>query len=277
MKTRGFTLIELLVVIAIIAILAAILFPVFAQAREAARTSSSLSNVKQLSTGMLMYNQDYDEKFPCWNWTFFCNGGNNNAPRDSSAFWTMAIYPYVKNKAVYKCPDDQLEWDDLWATCSDDNGKNDFFGPNNQTTGAHCDDNCNSNSVSYGFCEYLTSMTKLSGLPAPAHQLLFADSVTQMVSVAPLGWWGSTANSIVARAAFANDNYTLFTEGDWSEKMTAADFLAKYSASQLDAVTRHHGGGNIAFADGHAKYYRWQSMTFCNLVSDPNCPAGQQQ
>src|SRR5499427_72348 len=58
---RGFTLIELLVVIAIIAILAAILFPVFAQAREAARKTSCLSNVKQLSLGILMYSQDYDE------------------------------------------------------------------------------------------------------------------------------------------------------------------------------------------------------------------------
>jgi prepilin-type N-terminal cleavage/methylation domain-containing protein len=80
MRRRGFTLIELLVVIAIIAILAAILFPVFAQAREAARASSCLSNVKQLSLGMMMYVQDYDERFPNWNWTFNCYGGNNGLP-----------------------------------------------------------------------------------------------------------------------------------------------------------------------------------------------------
>src|ERR1051326_8790913 len=61
---RGFTLIELLVVIAIIAILAAILFPVFAQARETARMASCLSNLKQIGNGIMMYNQDYDEKFP---------------------------------------------------------------------------------------------------------------------------------------------------------------------------------------------------------------------
>ena len=63
-RKRGFTLIELLVVIAIIAILAAILFPVFARAREKARQSSCLSNVKQIGLGMMMYVQDYDERFP---------------------------------------------------------------------------------------------------------------------------------------------------------------------------------------------------------------------
>jgi prepilin-type N-terminal cleavage/methylation domain-containing protein len=67
-RRSGFTLIELLVVIAIIAILAAILFPVFAQAREKARGAACLSNTKQLTTGFVMYAQDYDETFPQWNW-----------------------------------------------------------------------------------------------------------------------------------------------------------------------------------------------------------------
>src|SRR5256885_7804819 len=67
-RRTGFTLIELLVVIAIIAILAAILFPVFAQAREAARKTSSLSNTKQLGLGVMQYVQDYDEMYPCNSW-----------------------------------------------------------------------------------------------------------------------------------------------------------------------------------------------------------------
>ena len=128
MKGRhGFTLIELLVVIAIIAILAAILFPVFAQAREAARTTSCLSNVKQLSLGAIMYVQDNDERF--WAWT--ACGANV----DSASRWTMAIYPYVKNAAIYECPDDVLDWYDEDANnaggtiCSADDGTHDIFAP----------------------------------------------------------------------------------------------------------------------------------------------------
>lgn len=93
-KTKGFTLIELLVVIAIIAILAAILFPVFARAREAARASSCKSNLKQIATGILMYTQDYDEVLP--------HGGNSSPVAPSR--WHQLIDPYVKNAAVFRCP-----------------------------------------------------------------------------------------------------------------------------------------------------------------------------
>src|SRR5437879_6461586 len=79
MKRRAFTLIELLVVIAIIAILAAILFPVFAQAREKARGAACLSNGKQMGIGLMMYAQDYDERLPRV-WT--PNAGPNNGARD---------------------------------------------------------------------------------------------------------------------------------------------------------------------------------------------------
>ncbi|NCQ28317.1 MAG: hypothetical protein AUJ96_32235 [Armatimonadetes bacterium CG2_30_66_41] len=92
---RGFTLIELLVVIAIIAILAAILFPVFAKAREKARQTSCLSNTKQLSLGFVMYVQDYDSRFPPQR-----DWGVSGTYRH----WVDEIYPYVKNTQLYVCP-----------------------------------------------------------------------------------------------------------------------------------------------------------------------------
>ena len=92
----AFTLIELLVVIAIIAILAAILFPVFARARENARRSSCQSNLKQIGLGILQYAQDYDERFP---------GRNTGVGAFGDAqSWRRVIYPYVKSTQIFACP-----------------------------------------------------------------------------------------------------------------------------------------------------------------------------
>jgi len=100
MKRYGFTLIELLVVIAIIAILAAILFPVFAKAREKARQTSCLSNEKQLSLGFMQYIQDYDEQLPV-----YLENPAQPWTQDNKG-WAGRIYPYVKSVGVYHCPDD---------------------------------------------------------------------------------------------------------------------------------------------------------------------------
>src|SRR3954465_10134691 len=91
---RGFTLIELLVVIAIIAILAAILFPVFAQAREQARATACLSNCKQIGTAILMYSQDYDESLVPW---FVGTGLPRDQWRHDLNSWPRNLQPYIKN------------------------------------------------------------------------------------------------------------------------------------------------------------------------------------
>jgi prepilin-type N-terminal cleavage/methylation domain-containing protein/prepilin-type processing-associated H-X9-DG protein len=101
-RGSGFTLIELLVVIAIIAVLAAILFPVFAQAREKARQTSCLSNIKQQGAAVMMYAQDYDETIVPW-WT---HPRANVIPKgwEEYHYWYVNLLPYVKSREVFRCP-----------------------------------------------------------------------------------------------------------------------------------------------------------------------------
>lgn len=103
-KRPGFTLIELLVVIAIIAILAAVLFPVFAQAREKARQTSCLSNMKQMAIALVSYSTDYDETMPvAFPRMPAINGGNS---KDMP--WDSQLQPYVKSVQVFTCPSDYV-------------------------------------------------------------------------------------------------------------------------------------------------------------------------
>jgi prepilin-type N-terminal cleavage/methylation domain-containing protein/prepilin-type processing-associated H-X9-DG protein len=103
-QATGFTLIELLVVIAIIAILAAILFPVFARARENARRASCQSNLKQIALGIKQYTQDYDEKYP-----------QAGAGTTADPGWAYAIQPYVKSEQIFQCPSDTVTPPDATA------------------------------------------------------------------------------------------------------------------------------------------------------------------
>ncbi len=125
MRRHGFTLIELLVVIAIIAILAAILFPVFARAREKARQTSCLSNVKQIGLAIRMYVQDYDEKFPSARSVPGCPFPDYGAsipymlPVERQLLgWPSLMTPYVKNQQIFWCPSDENESTAPTATVS---------------------------------------------------------------------------------------------------------------------------------------------------------------
>ena len=114
---RGFTLIELLVVIAIIAILASILFPVFARARENARKTNCLSNLKQMGLAMMQYTQDYDERYPMWMWIpkvaqteagmpgrRFNGSCGNSSCSGYNITWKDLIHPYLKSTQIFVCP-----------------------------------------------------------------------------------------------------------------------------------------------------------------------------
>lgn len=124
MKRRGFTLIELLVVIAIIAILAAILFPVFAQAKEAAKKTACLSNNKQIGTSLYMYLTDFDDALPMANYPAppayvgppFTVFAWHNGPGVSELSWADLMLPYTKNINIFKCPDDNLGRKNLTGT-----------------------------------------------------------------------------------------------------------------------------------------------------------------
>jgi prepilin-type N-terminal cleavage/methylation domain-containing protein/prepilin-type processing-associated H-X9-DG protein len=140
MKKNGFTLIELLVVIAIIAILAAILFPVFAKAREKARQITCASNEKQLGLAFVQYSQDNDETYP--------QGSNTNTWGQG---WAGQIYSYVKSTGAFKCPDDSAS-------------------PVSSSTSV----------VSYCYNKNLTpnlGFSSIAGLTAPANTVLLCEAV----------------------------------------------------------------------------------------------------
>ncbi len=138
-SARGFTLIELLVVIAIIAILAAILFPVFARAREKARQASCMSNLKQVSLSMLQYVQDWDETMPRF---FIASDGY-------AGYWTAKIMPYIKSLNVLYCPtfgnnQDLFYAANTWApygsnwTVTDVNGRGPYWPTYGTAYGMNC-------------------------------------------------------------------------------------------------------------------------------------------
>jgi prepilin-type N-terminal cleavage/methylation domain-containing protein/prepilin-type processing-associated H-X9-DG protein len=148
---RGFTLIELLVVIAIIAILAAILFPVFAKAREKARQASCSSNVKQLMLAILMYAQDYDEKLP----------SNAYGVAGITYSWTDVILPYIKNDQIFSCPSASAQ----------------KRVPYSVVTGGYCINNCDWVARGVGACPFLAGGSySLAQIPQPAGTIALGDS-----------------------------------------------------------------------------------------------------
>jgi len=221
-KKQGFTLIELLVVIAIIAILAAILFPVFAQAREAARKSSCQSNLKQLATACAMYANDYDNRMVSGGGT--CHGSpagcSATSPRPGLQ-WQWVTQPYIKNWGVYICPSD----------------------PRNHGPGG------NGVPVSYAVNNVGTlDLGSWSGgglneslMQAPAETILLGDGGN--------GGWFDNGGSGTADAQRMVGDYTLWH--DW-DRFARTDAGWNWS----DKLPRHGDGNNYAFADGHVKFFR---------------------
>lgn len=230
---KGFTLIELLVVIAIIAILAAILFPVFAQAKEAAKKTQSLSNVKEIGTGMHLYMQDNDDTTPS-TWV------------DGASSKSIDIYqtfqPYLKNMDIFFSP----VWEQRNASCDNTNTVPGWFAP----TGTNSS-RCLGYGYNWGFGVWaggaLVSPNKKS---ADGGTVLSGVSGTAAEDPARLAAFGDTYNG---------RRYTICPVGSMT---------TWYTGPARNSSLRHGGQFNFNYVDGHAKSLKMAGFTY-NPAANP--------
>lgn len=236
---KGFTLIELLVVIAIIAILAAILFPVFARARENARRTSCQSNLKQIGLGIQQYAQDFDERMVAVAYGTPIGSYKNTT---GSYKWSDAIYPYVKSEQIFNCPSDSFA-----ATQPSTAGNRRFL----------LNTNCGTNSC-LAFGSYIpngTYFTKGDNFTGPMGDPTDATnpSTTSMAQIqAPsttflIGEGESIQASGIFREVMYWD-YNLPSAVDTNEPRSMT-----YSGSFKWVIERHLGTTNVLYCDGHVK------------------------
>jgi prepilin-type N-terminal cleavage/methylation domain-containing protein/prepilin-type processing-associated H-X9-DG protein len=252
---RGFTLIELLVVIAIIAILAAILFPVFAQAREKARQTACLSNTKQIGTGLMMYLQDFDEGYPC-NW--FGAGSTEpwryrdpiNATPNNRYRWMDAVQPYIKNEQLFNCPSAPgnnrytYRTRDRLTAVADSSSLSSFEG-GYCTNVVYWDGGPGTPPSSDG-TNYVTRVAAVAR-PAETIWVLEGDGAYQCaIPNGSSGWRNYSVRNInlgvVGRSAFA---------------ITGANNVENLEGA---IVARHQNRVNVIWCDGHAKNMDVRSM-----------------
>jgi prepilin-type N-terminal cleavage/methylation domain-containing protein/prepilin-type processing-associated H-X9-DG protein len=269
MKRRGFTLIELLVVIAIIAILAAILFPVFAQAKRAAKATADLSNLKQLDLGLLMYTNDYDDMY---------SPANSNDP-DAGNFtrtWVEKTTPYIKNLPIFQSPLDSKH-DAAVATWAVTYSPDDFksaiglsYAPNSYahtpgspgimatcTDAAPCVLGGMMNQDDDG--SFMTPLTKTgTAVTQPASTILLADlfdgdmEKESCCGFGNLSEWFSAAFLQIRVAGDAGGQYEWFGPEDIPNGQAAT--TNAYPTGPDGGVSIASGlNSNFAYVDGHAK------------------------
>lgn len=241
---RGFTLIELLVVIAIIAILAAILFPVFAQAREAARKASCQSNLKQMGAAWVMYVQDYDERYP----TAQPQNAWDTCPdmKDRGAFggWIgNLLIPYSKNAAIFECPSNRrLSGVNRGAGCTNDN-------------------NINNNGIQFAWTSYGYNYVSLwnrgiAETVRPADQLAIYDAISAWSDCGYKGGCGIWSQRDIP-VALRKLNMPL-APGMQDPNSSGWAYL-------VPRVLPHSNMSNFLFADGHVATKRWDQLKWGQL------------
>ena len=235
----AFTLIELLVVIAIIAILAAILFPVFARARENARRSSCQSNLKQIAIGVAQYTQDYDEKFPLLFASLDGDTSYNSSTLDRG--WVQMVQPYVKSYQIFQCPSettppapDPEDSQDVRLT--------DYFINRNISGGTTA-----------------ASVTSLAQLTFPSNTILNGDYLST-TTPSSAGWAATShnGNSATSHNAACPTGTAGFNRTDGSKP-----------------AERHFDGANYSFADGHVKWLKQSAFGHgCTAPNGSNATFG---
>lgn len=221
---KGFTLIELLVVIAIISLLAAILFPVFARARENARRSSCLANIKQLALGVMMYSEDYDGRLLYY----------AAAPSESSSSMLTGVLPYIKNSQIFRCPSSNLT------------GANPITSTNVPANGTHYGMPATAGTAPNTIIMGSGSVQLMGSIPEPALQCLFAETMRSGGSL-----FGQTGADRFRANNLTNTSLLGIIPG-----FGAAGLVSEQS--------RHFDGGNYAFVDGHAKWLKKEVVEIPN-------------
>jgi prepilin-type N-terminal cleavage/methylation domain-containing protein/prepilin-type processing-associated H-X9-DG protein len=283
-SARGFTLIELLVVIAIIAILAAILFPVFAQAREAARKTSCSSNLKQIGTAVLMYKQDYDETFPQAYWYL-----NDNSGAGGYVQWSGSCQPYIKNWGIFICPSDK----NRGLAPTNFIGNNMGYGvPGGQTSANAAIQDVQAPRLSYIANSAVlprkrrtadpANVVSDSAVDAPADTIM----VTEMTDSVPCINDSSAASGVAYKTHRSMNAVKVAGGGVFTgepaaqygvaleaiapqEAFAALETCPTASSNGLPHIAytaplRHSGGANYLFCDGHVKWMKLEKTL------DPN-------